>query len=57
MEPRSKLRAPAVSLDVRVALFTTLSVLTAVLLSALVLEISGRAEARGYNRKEMRVGT
>ena len=47
MEPRSNLRAPTISLGVRVAAFTTLSVLTAILLSALVLEISGRAEARG----------
>lgn len=47
MERRSKERAPAISLGVRVALFTSLSVLTAILLSALALEITGRWEARG----------
>lgn len=53
MEPRSKLRAPAISLGARVALFTTLSVLTAILLSVLVLEISGRGEARGAAAEQL----
>ncbi|HEY6572383.1 MAG TPA: HAMP domain-containing protein, partial [Candidatus Eisenbacteria bacterium] len=54
MEPRSEAPAPAISLGVRVAVFTSLSVLTAVLVSALVLEISGRAEARSAADEQLR---
>ncbi|HEU4725529.1 MAG TPA: HAMP domain-containing protein, partial [Candidatus Eisenbacteria bacterium] len=53
MERRSKERAPAISLGVRAALFTSLSVLTALLLSALVLEVAGRSQARGAANEQL----
>lgn len=54
MDPRSQGQAPTISLGVRVAIFTSLSVLTAVLLAALVLEIAGRSEARSTTDDQLR---
>lgn len=54
MESRSNRPSPAVSLGVRAAVFTSLSILVAVLLSALILEIEGRSEARGAANEQLR---
>ena len=54
MESRSNRPSPTVSLGVRAAVFTSLSILVAVLLSALILEIEGRLEARGAANEQLR---
>jgi len=46
--------SPTVSLGVRVALFTSLSVLTAVLVAALAVEASGRTEVRRAASEQLR---
>jgi HAMP domain-containing protein len=46
--------SPPLSLGVRVAVFTSLSVLTAVLVAALVLEVAGRSEARRDADEQLR---
>ncbi|HET9950551.1 MAG TPA: HAMP domain-containing protein [Candidatus Eisenbacteria bacterium] len=46
--------SPTLSLGVRVALFTSLSVLTAVLVAALAVEASGRTEARRAASEQLR---
>lgn len=54
MNPRHDQQAPSISFGVRVALFTSLSVLVAVLLAVLVLEIAGRLEARSAADEQLR---